>query len=207
MQVVDITSEIDVILNVDTITLWSHGRAILLDKGQTTQPAVSCDSVLRLHFPSFYSIQYLYIAVTARREIHAALSLFIGEATVLRKVHIGTRVWSVLTLLSILEDEFTFLVRNDMHHVEIGREEALVLDEVAIVQSSFLYLVCSMRIVNVGIKTTTDVTHLQRAIIILLQMKGDSTILHVHALNSTISVGIPLFCLGYRNLVEDELRR
>ena len=46
LQIIDVTSEVDIILNVDTITLWSHGRAILLDKEQTTQPAVSCHTVL-----------------------------------------------------------------------------------------------------------------------------------------------------------------
>ena len=64
LQIIDVTSEVDIILNVDTITLWSHGRAILLDKEQTTQPAVSSYTVLRLHFPSFDSIQYLDKAVS-----------------------------------------------------------------------------------------------------------------------------------------------
>ena len=30
---------------------------------------------------------------------------------------------------------------------------------------------------------------------------------HVHTLDSTIAIGIPLLCLGNGNLVEDELRR
>ena len=122
------------------------------------------------------------------------------------KVHIGTRVWSHGTFLAILEDELTLLVRDNMHHVEICRKEALVLYEVTVVQSSFLCLVCSMRIVYIGIETTANITHLQRAVIILLQMQGDSTILHVHTLNSTIAIRIPLLCFGYRNLVKDKLR-
>ena len=170
MQVVDITSEVDIVLNVDTIAFRSHGRAILLDKGQTAQPAVSCHTVLRQHFPVAYTIQHLDITVSPRREIHAALALIIGKATILGKIHIGTRIRSRLRTFTIFEYELTLLACDDMHHVEIGREEALVLNEVAIVQSSFLYLVCSMGIINVGVKTTTDVTHLQRTIIILLKM-------------------------------------
>ena len=46
LQVVDITAKVDIILNVDTVAFRSHGRAILLDKEQTTQPAVSCHTVL-----------------------------------------------------------------------------------------------------------------------------------------------------------------
>ena len=38
-------------------------------------------------------------------------------------------------------------------------------------------------------------------------MQGDSTVLHVHTLDSTISVRIPLLCLGYGDLIENELRR
>ena len=64
LQVIDITSEIDVILNVDTIAFRSHGRAILLCKDQTTKPAISSHTVLRLHFPCADSIQDFNIAVS-----------------------------------------------------------------------------------------------------------------------------------------------
>ena len=65
LQIIDVTSEVDIILNVDTITLWSHDRAILLRESKTAQPAVSSHTILRMHFPCAYTIQHLDIAISS----------------------------------------------------------------------------------------------------------------------------------------------
>ena len=81
-----------------------------------------------------------------------------------------------------------------------------MLDEITIIQRSLLSLIRTICVVNISIDTTANIANLQRTIIVLLQMKGNGTILHVHTLDCTIAVRIPLLCFGYRNLVEDELR-
>lgn len=79
-------------------------------------------------------------------------------------------------------------------------------NEVAIIQRTFSIFIRTMGVIYIGIDTTADISHLQRSVIVSLQMKGDDVLLGIYTLDGSIAVGIPLLRFGYRDFVEDELR-
>ena len=206
LQVVDVATEVDIILYVDTITLRTHDTAIPFSQSQTTKPSVSRHTILRQHFPVAYTIQHLDIAVSPRREIHAALALVICKAAILGEIHIGTRVRSCLRTLAVFEYELTLLVSDDFLHIEVSSKETFMQNEVAVIQCAFSNLICTMGVIYIGIDTAADISHLQRSVIVSLKMKRDDALLGIYTLDGSIAIRIPLFCLGYRDFVEDKLR-
>ena len=137
LQVVDVATEVDIILYVDTITLRTHDTAIPFSQSQATKPSVSRHTILRQHFPVAYTIQHLDIAVSPRREIHATLALIIGKATILGKIHIGARIRSCLRTFTIFEYELTLLASDDFLYIKVSSEETFMQNEVAIIQRAF----------------------------------------------------------------------
>ena len=79
-------------------------------------------------------------------------------------------------------------------------------NEVAIIQRTFSIFIRTMDVIYIGIDTAADISHLQRSVIVSLQMKRDDVFLGIYTLDGSIAVGVPLLRFGYRDFVEDELR-
>ena len=153
------STEIHIVLGKETITLQVLPSTISLLHPQSTEPTISRYSVFCLYFPGIHTVKYLDVASATRAEIHTALSLLVREVAILGKIHKCTRVRSSFRTLTVLEDKLAFLCRYNLLDIEIGREEATVYGETAIIHLALVVGIRSVRVFNISIDTSTNIAY------------------------------------------------
>ena len=152
-------AQIYIVLSKETITSQILPSTISLLHSQSTEPTVSRYSVFCLYFPGIHTIKYLDVTSSTRTEIHTALSLLVRKVTILCEIHKGTRVRSSFRTLTVLEDKLAFLCRYNLLDIEIGREEATVYGETAIIHLALVVGIRSVRVFNISIDTSTNIAY------------------------------------------------